>query len=90
MKYTEEVVAYRAAADDCNACPVKAACTTGAHGRLIHRSFHADSLEKVQGYHATAAYRKAIGKRKRRKPCQSLASAKRGSTHTWRLAIAFW
>jgi hypothetical protein len=26
----------------------------------------------------------------RRKPCHSLASAKSGSTQTWRLRIAFW
>ena len=29
----------------------------------MHRSFHADYLEKVRGYHATEAYQKAMRKR---------------------------
>ena len=33
------------------------------HGRMIHRSFYADYLEKVRGYHATEAYQKAMRKR---------------------------
>jgi len=63
-KYTEEVVVYRADAATCNACAVKAACTVSDRGRIVHRSFYADYLEKVRGYHATEAYRKAMGKRK--------------------------
>ena len=63
-KHTEEVVVYRADAATCNACPVKAACTDGAHGRTIQRSFYAAYLEKVRGYHATEAYKKAMRKRK--------------------------
>ena len=47
-----------------NACPVKAACTTSAHGRKIHRSFYADYLDRVRSYHATEAYRRAMAKRK--------------------------
>ena len=47
----------------CNACPVKAKCTTSDHGRMVQRSFYADYLEKVRGYHATEAYKKAIRKR---------------------------
>ncbi len=30
---------------------------------MIHRSFSADYLEKVRGYHATGAYQKAMRKR---------------------------
>jgi hypothetical protein len=56
-------VAYRAAATVCNACPVKTKCTTSDHGRKVQRSFYADYLEKVRGYHATEAYQKAIRKR---------------------------
>ena len=41
-KHTEEVVVYRADAATCNACPVKAACTDGEHGRTIQRSDYAD------------------------------------------------
>jgi len=63
-KYTEDVVVYRADAATCNACAVKAACTVSDRGRIVHRSFYADYLEKVRGYHATEAYRKAMGKRK--------------------------
>ena len=48
----------------CNACPVKAACTDTERGRTIQRSFHTAYLEKVRGYHATEAYKKAMRKRK--------------------------
>jgi hypothetical protein len=63
VRYTEGVVAYRADPAACNACPVKAACTASDRGRLVHRSLHADYLERVRGYHATAAYQKAMRKR---------------------------
>jgi transposase len=63
VKYTEELIVYRAAAAICNACPVKAACTASARGRTIHRSFHAEDLERVQAYHATPGYQKAMRKR---------------------------
>jgi transposase len=63
-KYTEAEVMYRADAATCNACPVKTACTASDHGRIVHRSFHAEYLEKVRAYHATEAYRKAMRKRK--------------------------
>jgi transposase len=62
-KYTEQEVVYRAAAATCNACPVKAACTASDRGRSVHRSFFADYLDKVRGYHATEAYKKAMRKR---------------------------
>ena len=56
-------MAYRGEAAVCNACPVKAKCTTSDHGRKVQRSFYIDYLEKVRGYHATEAYKKAIRKR---------------------------
>ena len=56
-------MAYRSEAAVCNACPVKAKCTTSNHGRKVQRSFYIDYLEKVRGYHATEAYKKAISKR---------------------------
>jgi transposase len=62
-KRTEGVVAYRGEAAVCNACPVKAKCTTSDHGRKVQRSFYIDYLEKVRGYHATEPYKKAIRKR---------------------------
>ncbi len=39
---------------------------------------------------ASMLTRQSSRKRKRRIPCQSLASAKRGSTQTCRLRMAFW
>ncbi|MCD6031189.1 MAG: hypothetical protein K0S78_3363, partial [Thermomicrobiales bacterium] len=62
-KYGEQVVVYRANAATCNACLVKAGCTTSDHGRIVHRSFYAEYLARVQGYHATEAYQKAMRKR---------------------------
>jgi hypothetical protein len=62
-KYTEEEVLYRAEPVVCNGCPVKAACTASDRGRMIHRSFYADYLERVRSYHATEDYQKAIRKR---------------------------
>ena len=54
---------YRGDPAICNACPVKAKCTTSDHGRTIQRSIYEDYLEKVRGYHATEPYKKAIRKR---------------------------
>ncbi len=62
-KYIEGVWVYRASPDTCNACPVKAECTESPNGRTIHRSFHAEYLERVKGYHETEAYEKAMRKR---------------------------
>src|SRR5215212_781991 len=63
-KHTEGVIVYRANAAACNACPVKPKCTESQHGRIVHRSFYADYLETVRGHHATAAYQKAMRKRR--------------------------
>jgi transposase len=59
----EATVVYRADAATCNACPVKPACTASTQGRTVRRSVHADYLERVRGYHATEAYKKAMRKR---------------------------
>ena len=59
-----EKTEYRADPAICNACPAKAACTPSNRGRQVHRSFHADHLERVRGYHATEAYAKAMRKRR--------------------------
>lgn len=61
---TRKVVIYRADAAVCNACPVKASCTASDHGRGIARSFDADHLDRVRGYHETEEYKKAMRKRK--------------------------
>ncbi|MEA2585779.1 MAG: hypothetical protein QOF33_3864 [Thermomicrobiales bacterium] len=62
-KYEKQVVVYRGDPATCNACPVKSACTDSDHGRIVHRSFYADYLDKVRSYHATEAYKKAMRKR---------------------------
>ena len=64
MKHTERVVVYRAAAEICNACPLKAKCTESDAGRQVHRSFDEAYLELVRSYHETEAYKKAMRKRK--------------------------
>jgi hypothetical protein len=46
------------------ACPLKAECTPSPYGRQVHRSFHADYLERVKGYDQTEAYQRALRKRK--------------------------
>ena len=63
-EYTAEKAEYRADAATCNACPLKAECTPSPSGRQVHRSFHADYLERVQGYYQTEEYQKALRKRK--------------------------
>jgi len=63
-KYTEAEIVYRADPATCNACAVKTQCTPSDHGRIVHRSFYEDYLEKVRGYHPTEAYQKAMRKRK--------------------------
>jgi Transposase DDE domain len=62
-EYQAEKVEYRAEAATCNACPLKAQCTESQQGRQLHRSFHAHYLERVQSYHQTPAYQKAMRKR---------------------------
>jgi Transposase DDE domain len=63
MEGTQEIQ-YRADAAICNVCPVKAQCTESPRGRHVHRSFFADSVERVKGYQQTLAYQKALNKRK--------------------------
>ena len=68
QRYTERVAEgttiYRAAATTCNACPLKACCTTSNQGRTIHRAAHALYVERVQTYQHSAAYQQAIRKRR--------------------------
>jgi transposase len=63
-EYSAQKVEYRAEAATCNACPFKAQCTHSPSGRQVHRSFHANYLERVKGYYQTEAYQKALRKRK--------------------------
>ena len=63
-KHTEAPSCLPADGGVCNACPLKAQCTTSDHGRRIRRSFYEAYLDRVRGYHATEAYPKAMRKRK--------------------------
>jgi hypothetical protein len=63
-KYTERVIVYRAEAESCNTCPLKAKCTESDNGRMITRHFDEAYLEVVRSYHGTEAYKKAMRKRK--------------------------
>ncbi len=54
---------YQAPAPACNRCPCKARCTPGKAGRTVQRSLDEQYLDRVRGYHETAAYKKAMRKR---------------------------
>src|SRR6266446_10720646 len=60
---TERSRRYRAYAKDCNACLLKAKCTTGKQGRSLCRSVDEEYLDRVREYYATEAYKKAYRKR---------------------------
>jgi hypothetical protein len=57
------VFVYRGKAEVCNACPMKAEGTNSKSGRHIFRSFHQVYVERVQEYHQTEEYQKAMRKR---------------------------
>jgi hypothetical protein len=63
-KYTEIVVVYQAEAATCNACPLKTACTESSRGRQVRRSLYVEYLDRVRAYHETAAFERAMAKRK--------------------------
>jgi transposase len=54
---------YQAPAAACNACPLKARCTTSDRGRRVARHVDEAYLDRVRAYHATEAYKKAMRKR---------------------------
>ena len=64
VKYTEGMVVHQVESAACNACSLKAACTGSARGRQVHRSFYAEYVERVRGYHGTAAFKRAMNKRR--------------------------
>lgn len=57
-------VKYRARASVCDACSLKAQCTTSSQGRSVDRYPGDEYLEKVRRYAQTKPYRKALRKRK--------------------------
>ena len=60
---SEEVLVYRAAAAECNVCPVKKCCTDSQSRCHLFRSFFQEELERAEQYRQTAAYQKALRKR---------------------------
>jgi transposase len=55
---------YEAPPAVCQACALKAQCTTSRRGRRVGRGFDEEYLDRVRAYHATEAYAKAMRKRK--------------------------
>lgn len=60
---TEDYRLYWAKAKVCNACPLKAQCTTSSRGRRLSRHVDEAYFERVRTYHTTEPYKKAIRKR---------------------------
>jgi hypothetical protein len=60
--YGKQVRSYRAPAGACGACPVKERCTPHPR-RWLRRHFDEDVRERVRGYQATEAYKRAMRKR---------------------------
>jgi transposase len=59
----QDAFMYRTSRHTCNACPVKAQCTTSGYGRVVRRSIFHRYRERVQAYHQMPAYHKAMRKR---------------------------
>ena len=55
---------YQAPTAAGQSCPVRERCTESTEGRKLNRPFDEEYRERVRGYHATAAYAKAMRKRK--------------------------
>lgn len=62
--YVNQTHHYHADAASCNACRLKAKCSTSKDGRRLGRSFYQQYLDRVAAYHQTEAYKKAYQKRK--------------------------
>src|SRR5260370_35770241 len=60
--YNEREKRYQADAATCNACPLKAQCTTSDQGRVLNRSFDEEYLDHVRAYHPTQRCQKPLHK----------------------------
>jgi transposase len=58
-----QLLLYRAAAADCNACPLKPRCTRAETGRALSRHYDEEFLDRVRAYQQTEAYHRARRKR---------------------------
>jgi len=54
---------YRVSPKICNACTLKAKCTTSDHGRVLYRPFDEDFYDRVRRYRGMEPYEKALRKR---------------------------
>jgi hypothetical protein len=63
-EYKSRKIEYKAKAQDCNSCALKEQCTPSNSGRIVQRNFDEEYLDRVRAYHQTAAYQRAIRKRK--------------------------
>lgn len=62
--YAEGMKYYRANGAVCNSCALKSQCTTSQAGREVRRYFDEEYVEKIRAYQSTAAYQKALAKRR--------------------------
>jgi transposase len=58
------LIGYRAKAGTCEACSLRALCTTSKTGRQILRHFDEEYVDRVKGYRGTFIYEKALRKRR--------------------------
>jgi transposase len=58
------LIGYRAKAGTCEACSLRAECTTSKTGRQILRHFDEEYVDRVKGYRGTFLYEKALRKRR--------------------------
>ena len=59
----EQLKLYYTDPATCNACPLKARCTTTDQGRRVRRHVDEAYVERVRAYHGTASYERARRKR---------------------------
>jgi hypothetical protein len=62
--YAARRVEYAADPAICSTCTLRSQCTASVKGRTVHRQFDEEYLDRVRSYHKTAAYQKAMRKRK--------------------------
>jgi hypothetical protein len=62
--YTQQAYIYQDKEEICNGCALKAQCTTSDLGRQVKRNFDEEYQERVRAYEGTAAYQKALAKRR--------------------------
>ena len=58
------LIGYRAKAGTCDACSLRAECTTSKTGRQILRHFDEEYVDRVKSYRGTFLYEKALRKRR--------------------------